>query len=567
MKMVILFIVLINLVNGQNPDEICYVCQDGYYFETAEGTNKNKCTKCPSTGDYVTCSKCNSATECTQCATTAVDGFYYTLIGGKCVKCEDTNCAKCSAAGTGKCSECATGFTKTEGNTCIKCADNCQKDQCTANNKCTTCATGFYKVEEANADKCLSCLNTEDPTNAHYGCAVCSAADTCTTCDTEKGYFKIEATGKCIKCDPNCNGNKCTENGKCTECATGYYKFVETPVENQVADGDETEGTCIKCDDATNGMAGCATCTSGTECTTCSSGLPKGHDNDSGKDTCQSCDAHCTSGCTTKLADKCDSKCAAHWYLDSDNTCKECPANCNKCDNVHDKCDSASDCDTGFGLSTDGQCVQCSAGCKDHQCTVANKCNANQCIADKYYYANEKCESCTSSDEDSKLFGCDECNDANTCTKCETTAVETTIISGKCEQCAANCKKCSTAPVNGVGECDEGECDTGYYFYTYKENEGEENEVVHHVCERCATDITGCAECSDKNTCTKCSTGYYLDETTHKCKLCNNKNEGTVATNNHCSKCTKDPEPPAPQDDSSVMVSIVLGLIALIALF
>jgi len=112
---------------------------------------------------------------------------------------------------------------------------------------------------------------------------------------------------------------------------------------------------------------------------------------------CVKCDIHCTSGCKSKGADKCDSACMEGWKLENDVCNKKCSIDhcavckdentCNTCEIGYEKKDSDKKCEkidcsgndaTHCELCTDkkaaAQCVQCESGYAKESYGSDNKC-------------------------------------------------------------------------------------------------------------------------------------------------------------------------------------------------
>jgi len=255
--MVILFIVLINLVNGSSCTkkgiegctkceltetmEKCIACTseklEGFYYTL----NENKCTKCPegctkcdkdgkcledkcltgryfksddgscptcpNTGDYATCSACTSATVCTQCAQGKhTDGFYYTLNSGKCTKCTE-HCTQCDKDGKCKKGKCLSGYgldTTENKNTCVKCDEHCTTCTTNGEGKCDKPVEGTsYCFENYYYNKftqtCSYAANAVDSFCAKSNATEGVTEDYEYTCMDCEGGYEFEDGGKKCK--------------------------------------------------------------------------------------------------------------------------------------------------------------------------------------------------------------------------------------------------------------------------------------------------------------------------------------------------------------------------------
>lgn len=79
------------------------------------------------------------------------------------------------------------------------------------------------------------------------------------------------------------------------------------------------------------------------------------------------------------------------------------------------------------------------------------------------------------------------------------------------------CYDCTDLPA--ATDCDEAgarACEKGWYLAT--------NEDGKRTCEKCAAGLDHCLECSDKDTCTKCSSSFFQVNEEGKCDCKGGKN-------------------------------------------
>lgn len=113
------------------------------------------------------------------------------------------NCETCTG-GLVACSACKTGYLLQTGE-CVKCSSSCKTCSLTTD-RCTSCNKGTF--ESRFGFFCEKCSK---------GCAECTSADECGTCDT--GYYIKFA--ECFACPSGCA--KCSSTSKfCFNCLQGY---------------------------------------------------------------------------------------------------------------------------------------------------------------------------------------------------------------------------------------------------------------------------------------------------------------------------------------------------------
>ena len=318
-----------------------------------------------------------------------------------------------------------------------------------------------------------------------------------------------------------CDPQKYPVNGVCTSCHSSFYNCFG---------GSNTK--CLSCQwSKTSLLNGSNRCK-----TTCA--LPQS----SHFGVCSTCPA----GCSNCNKGKCDGvSCSGSEFLFMDqqvccdignqkylagSACSDCHPSCESCygsssqecltcapgyamDYAKGSC--VASCDAKNGKFFDGsQCRDCPVGCKE--CVSSTVCKV--CDSSKNYVleADYSCSFCPTTKKkfmntenhpptcDSCETGCLECSDANTCTKCDGPG-GFYLSSGDCLTCSLSSAK--FVPASGDS------------------------------CQDCNT--ANCLECSDGNTCTKCSqnSGIYLNS--GKCLNCDISNGKyiTSTTPQRCEDC------------------------------
>ena len=329
-----------SMQNNGSCQIILPTCNSGYYL------NGSTCAVCPNG-----CATCSSGSNCTSCnsgyhlngSTCSIDcpsnavcqngqitcnaGYY--LNGNSCPACPD-GCATCSSARS--CSSCNPGYyiyyDPWFGTYCLGCIRNavCQNSQ-------MNCNSGYYLTGEyLNGISCAVCPN---------GCATCSSGSNCTSCNS--GY-NLNGSSCVFNCPPNVVCQNCQ-----ITCNAGYYL---------------NGSTCAVCPN------GCATCSSGSSCTSCNSGYHLNGNN------CE---------------------CPPGTFL-SNSECAACNSICLTCANNARNCTS---CPAGVTLiNHDGVNVRasCLKSPVEIQCAVNNK-TCKTCTKSSFFLAhNNTCVSSCPSD-------------------------------------------------------------------------------------------------------------------------------------------------------------------------
>jgi hypothetical protein len=200
-----------------------------------------------------------------------------------------SNCLQCTS--NNKCDVCAVGYLVTgAGCTKISCVDSyCIACATTAKNTCLICnyTLNYYLTTPSNT--CLLCdhtlnmfINMTDPLYPCISCTLlhcitCLSLTQCTVCDTVNQYFLNTTDHLCYSCVstfPNCL--TCSAYAVCQTCnyTAGYY--LNTTI-NACAICDSTANMYINTTDPTYPcvlcvLPNCVTCSSYSQCGTCTAG-------------------------------------------------------------------------------------------------------------------------------------------------------------------------------------------------------------------------------------------------------------------------------------------------------
>lgn len=206
------------------PD--CAMCQDGYYWKSAE----KQCTPC--TSKYANC------VNCTESFINACRVGYYKVKGtdGADDKCELCKLASCTSIQcmltSSRCDSCnyeGVVLLNNDQDRCLTNTElpllpNCEKTG--ASGACETCRVGFYSTGSTTGpDYCLACADT--------GCLSCSGggANQCTQCakTSAQGLPLGLVSGKCIYTDSkNCDTWQGSDVTSCSACKRFYFLFKST---------------------------------------------------------------------------------------------------------------------------------------------------------------------------------------------------------------------------------------------------------------------------------------------------------------------------------------------------
>ena len=404
----------------------CKKCENGY------GLNNGKCYKCTkgyygnglnciaaSIGNYV---PEDGATFQTPCPA----GQYQDEIG-------KPECKVCQAGsyqnviGQSSCKTCEIDYACSGGNNRVQCAPNMGADEGSSN--CSPCSTN---------------------------CTNCKVPSACLGCNS--GYYL--SNDSCIICPQN---YRCDGLDK-IQCSYGYYS-------------QQGSSTCTVC------PSNCATCSSGSTCTSCKSGYILNDGNCISNDSSLSCNI---ANCRKCNSDGSCYSCNEYYFLNNNNTCSNCPPNCRYCN-------SANNCTVCAGdhYLENGTCYACPSECMT--CNSKTECTYCRTVNGiKHYLNNGTCTSCG--------LNCSSCVNDLGCLACESGYYLENSI---CQSCPSHCLSCNSK--NKCNTCEDG--------YVLQNGSCEMEEVV------CSSELTNCTKCLQTNTnCVQCATGYTLID--NRCVKC-----------------------------------------------
>jgi len=304
----------------------------------------------------------------------------------------------------------------------------------------------------------------------------------------------VNAADDCTKTVAHCTTCNVCDNTVCTKCDEANHYVLDSTnkcVCNELSDPQysEYENACVECDSGCT--SGCSTKGKNHCDSTCDiKHVWVGKDSE-GEDVykCEKCDVNCAQGCSTKGKKKCDATCDSGYSLrtkakdssisdEEDYTCVECDKNCAKIGTT-----------TDFGCSEKG----------------AKKCDK---VCEPRYTLDTK-------STDSKAYTCQACD--LHCTKCDTNGAGFCDPNGddndycdegwvldrstkKCVQCDLNCVDGCKAVTKGEGatKC-HATCKAGYYVPTTGDNV--------HTCQPCIENCDKCLPASPAK-CEECKKGY-----------------------------------------------------------
>ncbi len=176
-----------------------------------------------------------------------------------------------------------------------------------------------------------------------------------------------------------------------------------------------------------------------------------------------------------------------------------CSPGCKTCDYLI-KCTA---CEKGYVLNGI-ECGKCADGC--------DKCEVSKTEGSKYW------THCTGSCQ----TACTECNSDYTCAKC---SVGYSLLEGQCRSCQGDCDKCYFTPT---------EDNTGNYIMCTGSCKG------------------GCDACSNGDTCTRCQSGYVLNNgVCYACNDCSECNFVQVSSISYRTECVATPTPNSDSDSGN----------------
>ena len=482
--------------------------------------------------------------------------FSYELAeDGKC----PFQCSLCDIEG--KCSKCVTHFIPNEHNDkkeCIEAVANCNQYENDESNICKECKTNYILVKEDdntficdskdNENQYFSTHDEENPTLIYYkrchngigNCYLCESETKCTKCINEEyklvdegsicgllssQLFCLDTTTQkyksCSYFMENCN--KCQSNNgnfECLQCDTGYALFHD-PNESihcsQITSKDLTkyyttdEGkNYYPCN---NVIQNCDTCENPEKCLSCIGSYILVNDN-----------SFCLSN-----EDINNGK----YYIDHDKNnyyflCSESLSNCDTCANKN-KCNT---CKSNYVIEESDICIPYLD------------------VTSQLYYLDSdigKYASC------SKLSNCEKCKSKTECINCITNYATIGEDLSKCEDlstkkyyyetslnkyepCSYKLENCDTCVIDSNNNfyCDK--CMTNYalkhdnvnsivcrektFFGGNNKYFTNDTGINYYSCSNSLYhNVSNCLECSNKNTCSQCQTGYKLVNQNTKCYL------------------------------------------------
>lgn len=317
-------------------------CQDGYYYNAADGA----CVNCPATN----CFTCDSIGKCLSCIS-----LYYLGTDFDCKPCTSiANCFDCSP--NGQCTKCNRGYYVNNG-ACVS------QSLCTVSN-CDACVAGTFS-------KCQVCSVGYSPSTSRSSCdaITCSrgqflVGSTC-TCGP-KSYF---AGGQCTTC-PDSNCLVCPSASVCTSCVVGYYPSGSTCT--------ACTPNCKACD-----TTGCSTCNDGF---TKKSGLCIAPTSTQVACVSRTGDTlNCATGCKVCDLDKDNNvicRQASDGYVLNGGNIYKCPPSCLTCGELIDSTTGIPKycltCRNGYNF-VDGECLKCT-GANAITCKSSNTAYSLSCL-------------------------------------------------------------------------------------------------------------------------------------------------------------------------------------------
>ncbi|CAD5126863.1 DgyrCDS14891 [Dimorphilus gyrociliatus] len=546
-------------------------CQ-GYFAKSGTfSPSLARCSGC--TTGYILDTSNPEKYECVACNGISLLNCKFAVVSdGTCL------CGRCSEAGEGK------HYLKHPIDPgCVEIADiaNCNAYTMKLNEGvyiavCSECSAG--QIVAKNGLSCLQCGTCNGGINK-----LNSVGDACECTCPLTGSIINSDLNACIDCSSDKIAN-CTEfmlvNDicKCSQCAQNY--IIKDDTECIDCESGEGGAKCIEC----NLAAGSSIVSS---CTKCASGWALEPASSSTKPKCYQCQDGCEK-CTVDVSSTTPStinrclQCTANYALNNAGECIKCPLNCNECriDPTNQNsviclsfgcassralkdsdfsCELCSitncaicvqqindsftclQCSSGYYKDNSGNCQACVEGCSF--CLNGETCIPNGCTEGFIRHRTEgTCLPCTGAGvarcsfeaADSEILVPEVCKSGNTLTKSSGGSL-------LCERCDLNCKKCD---VNGLTKCDEGQCNTGYFYdptdkVCYQNKYGclqSKRWNGETICSACDTAISVLSNGKCKNCPTGCS-GCTFDMTSAKFSCASCKDEYYRTANNLCAAC------------------------------
>ncbi|CAG9329821.1 unnamed protein product [Blepharisma stoltei] len=468
--------------DGNIEDFRCWTCDVGYILDIYSVCIKSPLKNCVKVSDASHCEVCSSVSN------------------GVCAS-AGAPIANCKMASTDSsyCAECDLGYSYTGEGLCQCSAKDCTTCNTNDGSICDTCIDNYY-------EDCVPC------STKIANCDTC-AGGVCTKCSA--GYFLLYSTcNLCALLDPNCI--TCADNELfCTSCKPGFLAAYY--------------GECVE-----SSLLNCEIAQGSTSCTLCLSGY---YIND--QQTCSSCEDN-SAGCVACSESSTCLKCSQGYWLDS-LSCSPCSSipNCQACDNgtICTKCQAT------YLLNENKSCT--SSSIENCDVVVSNDPSTCQQCSTGYFWDTTICKACSV-----PLPNCDTCSSSTTCSLCKTGYYWNLIQCSVCTNALKNCLECSS---DGTS-CSK--CDSGYYL-------NHENKCTSSVLNSCAkvsddgtciscpsnkifactnggTSLPNCAvSSSDSSVCVKCMPSYKnqggicVEMCSENCSDCSSKNICTVCNSGY----------------------------------
>ena len=489
--------------------------------------NKDRCITCMEDAVRVSDDGCSSSCE----------RFSFLAKNGSCLPCHHS-CVECTGPDDTSCTACSPQFTPKDGRCSV--VTSCQSGEYfnRRSMECRACHKSCAECVGKGVQECTACYPGSGLEEGACSVEVSDSKE-CT-----RGHYYDGLEEKCLPCSSNCA--RCSDDATCLSCDSAFFLWTERIGESQlevttcVADcpkgfhGDAVSLSCQSC------PSYCVECETHDHCTSCTLDFAKPfkgqcpqpcHDSEFFDFSTSHC-LKCLPNCLTCRNAKTCLACQTSSYLISDTSCVEvCPEHLVE-DKQNHKCISEScheSCETCFGKEPD-ECLSCpgSGRLLEHACV-------EECPHHTYYdeaegscrHCHASCLSCAGQNEDN----CLRCPDKNflshfTCVS-ECPHGSFVLNNTECVSCPTDClecsstEKCSTCKdgfLTEAGRCVK-TCDSGFV-------------ADDSVCQPCAT---GCSECSQPHVCTACNQHLFHYKPDHSCL--ENCPAGYYSHERTCSEC------------------------------